>query len=189
MDRSFADAVLRIRLPEALSLSEPLQALGERANAPFDSMDADRRASLVGQLVRQLRSLPMASANALEQQLLVKLDAGPPLERELVLGDSLTLISLRSHVRHVLVYRRVDSAESMRLQSAVANVARVLARFGFTRVRIVTDALGHSVIFAGNVSFHVDGNSESIDALRSAEGAGYRTSTEGRVELRHTAGR
>lgn len=186
MADSFAEAVLTLRLPELRNAEEALRLLGERAQAPLDSMDADRRAALVGQLVRQMRDLPVETANSVEQRLLSKLDAGPPLERELPLGDSLTLISLRNSLRHLLVYRRVDFAESMRMQSAVANVARVVVVHGFSRVRIIVDAIGHTVFFEGNPKMDFDRNAAVTDALRSAEDSGYRVRKDARIELRYT---
>ena len=153
--------------------------------APLQSMDVDRRAALAGQLVRLVGGLSIEASNALEQRLLVKLEAGPRPARELPLGDSLTLISLRSHVRHILVFGRLAFPELMRLQSAVATVARALLGKGFTRVRVVCDAKSHSVVFEGDAKFDVETNSLVADALRSAEDAGYRVRKDGRIELRY----
>jgi hypothetical protein len=183
---SFADAVMTLRLPELASADELMRGLGDRTQAPLDSMDADRRAALIAQLVRQLRGLSVQTANSVEQRLLAKLEAGPPVERELPLGDSLALISLRNSVRHLLVFRRVDFAESMRMQSAVANVARVVVGHGYSRVRIISDAIGHTVIFEGAANVDLERASGVGDALRSAEDAGYRVRKEARIELRYT---
>lgn len=182
---SFADAVIALRLPELANVSALLGQMGERVQAPLQSMDVDRRAALAGQLVRLVGGLSIEASNALEHRLLVMLDAGPPSHRELPLGDSLTLISLRSHVRHILVFARLAFPELMRLQSAVANVARAALGEGFTRVCVLCDAKSHSVVFEGKAKFDVEPNSLVADALRSAEDAGYRVKRDGRIELRY----
>ena len=182
---SFAEAVIALRLPELPNPAALLSQMGERAHAPLHSMDVDRRAALAGQLVR-LVGASIEASNALEQRLLVKLEAGPLPSRELPLGDSLTLISLRSHVRHILVFERLAFPELMRMQSAVANVARALLGKGYTRVRVVCDAKSHAVVFEGNAKFDVEANALVADALRSAEDAGYRVRKDGRIELRYS---
>ncbi|MBI2394424.1 MAG: hypothetical protein HYV09_32940 [Deltaproteobacteria bacterium] len=117
-------------------MEEALAALGSRATEPLASVDATRRALIINQFMRRVRNLTVRESDAVERDMLTRADAFPQGERPWQVKDALSLVALRNGVRLFCVCMGVDWAESMRMQSAVAELGRALLELGGGTVRL-----------------------------------------------------
>lgn len=84
-------------------IEEGLLALRSLAHDELSSMPLERRATLINTFVRGLRGLDVERAIVLERQLLAASRSHPPAIQRFALDNALALLTVRSHLRWVLV--------------------------------------------------------------------------------------
>lgn len=106
-----------------------LDALGGRAAVPLGELGTSERAQLADRFVRNLKSLSMQQATELQRELVRALEA-PPGRFTSRLDGAVSLVELRSHLKHALAGLGLDWDRLTRAQSLVAGVARWLQSIG-----------------------------------------------------------
>lgn len=144
--KKFEEVVTKVAR-EVVSLSELREAItnvGARAQVPVDQIGRVDRAMMADQFVRNLKSLSVQQATALDRELLRELDAAPGRFSS-KLDGAVSLVELRTHLKHSLTGLGLDWDKLTRAQSLVAGVARWFQSIGGATLHVMST--GGSVDF------------------------------------------
>ena len=84
-------------------IEEALVSLRSSAHDELSAMSLERRATLITAVVRGIRGLDVERAIVLERQLLAASRSHPPASQRFALDNALALLTVRAHLRWVLV--------------------------------------------------------------------------------------
>lgn len=92
-----------LTLTDRSQIEAGLLALQAQAHDELSAMPLERRATLISTFVRGMRGLDVERSIVLERQLLAASRSHPPTSQRFVLDNALALLTVRAHVRWVLV--------------------------------------------------------------------------------------
>jgi hypothetical protein len=132
------------------AVESALAALGGKAEWNLSSLDAERKGSLVSHFVRGLRNIGVHAASRIERAMLEAAGCCGAGRRVLVLKDAISLIAVRNQVHQLATAVGLAWSESMRVQSAVSDIARFVVERGGGRIEIeeTLDGLSFVVLTA-----------------------------------------
>jgi hypothetical protein len=88
-------------------VADGLEAIQARSVEDLAALDADRRAALIGAFVRGMRRLDVDTSLEVERQLLEAARLEPPLSAVFAMDSALSLLTVRGHLRWVLLASRL----------------------------------------------------------------------------------
>lgn len=129
---SFAHLAQKAAIPyvPAAGVQRALEMVGTRGDEALRGGDTEKVAAAVSVFVRNVRDLAAQDAVALERALLHELGAEPRGERVLPIKDVISVIALRNHIRYLAVCAGAEWSDTMRAQSSLSEVARLVQQAG-----------------------------------------------------------
>lgn len=122
-------------VPET-AVEAALGAIASKADTALSSLDTERRGMLINHFVRSIRNIGVHTASKLEHALLEASGCCPASRRIVALKDAISLIAVRNQTHAMATAIGLAWAESMRLQSAVSDVARFVIEHGGGRLEM-----------------------------------------------------
>jgi hypothetical protein len=120
----------------ATTVETTLAAIGSKADMNLSSLDAPSRGILINHFVRSIRNIGVHTASKLEHALLEAAGCCPAGRRIVALKDAISLIAVRNQTHAMATAIGLPWSESMRLQSAVSDVARFVVERGGGRLEM-----------------------------------------------------
>lgn len=118
------------------AVESALNALGSKSLSVMADLTVERRSSLINHFVRSLRDTSVQTSSRLEHALLSAASCRTNGRRVIVLKDAISLIAVRNQVHQLATGIGMSWNESMRLQSAISDLARFLVDKGGGRIEI-----------------------------------------------------
>lgn len=145
----FARTVAVKHVPAA-TVEAALVALGSKAESVLGGLDAERKGTLINHFVRSIRNVGVHTVTRLEHALLEAAGCCPAGRRVVALKDAISLITIRNHIHLMATAIGLPWSESMRVQSAISDVARFVVDRGGGRIEMeeVHEGLAVSVYSA-----------------------------------------
>lgn len=183
---SFAQFVrpIGIKHAPASAIEAALVAIGRKAEVSLSELPAERKEALINHFVRSIRNIGVHTASQLEHELLLASGCCPIGRRVVALKDAISLIAIRNQVQQVATATGLGWKESMRLQSAVSEVARFVTDRGGGRIELeatidgivvtvhATQDLGPIEAMGGPSSSWLAGTMNLVKDFRSSRASG-----------------
>jgi hypothetical protein len=140
------------------------------ADEPLDALPTERRAALVSQFARSLHGVGVAKTTDLVRLMLSAVDAMPRGAKVVALNDAISLIAARNLVTHLASHVGLAWAESMRLQAAVSDLARIVSTHGGGILEATADERRAAVVVRTRTTLVNDAEPAWLVALRELVG-------------------
>jgi hypothetical protein len=105
-------------------VADGLEAIQARAVEDLAALDTDRRAALIGAFVRGMRRLDVDTSLEVERQLLQAAKLEPPMSTVFAMDSALSLLTVRGHLRWVLLASRLRWHEMQSMLAVFGTVFR-----------------------------------------------------------------
>ena len=127
---------IAIKHVSSTTIESAISALGNKTSCVVADLTVEKRSALVNHFVRTLRDTSVQTATRLEHALLAAASCRSAGRRVIVLKDAISLIAVRNQVHQLASAVGLSWNESMRLQSAISDLARFIVEKGGGRIEI-----------------------------------------------------
>lgn len=125
-----------VRFVTDTTVDAALAAIGSKAHWVVADLTIEKRCALINHFVRALRDTGVHTATRLEHALLTAAQCPASGRRVISIKDAISLIAVRNQVHQLATGVGLSWNESMRLQSAISDLARYIVEKGGGRIEI-----------------------------------------------------